>query len=329
MPTLLLSKNDVQLLLSMEMAIESVREAYTLFHNDQIEQPPIVSVDIREYNGETDVKSCYARGNDTLSVKIASGYWDNPAKYGLPTMIANVTILDGKTGYPLCVMDGGLITGYRTGAAGGLSAALLARKDTKTVAVIGAGNQARMQVMAVKAVLDIDEVRVYSAFSEQLDSYKTDIEHMLKLRVIPCSSPEEAVASADMIITATPANKALVKDAWVKEGMHIIAVGADMPGKQELETAILRRAHIFADSIPQCLERGETRNAIFDKTIAPGDIRGELAQVLAGELPGRCSDREITLFDTTGMGVQDNTLAFMLFRKAQALGMGTPFDFFR
>lgn len=328
MNTLLLSKSDVKKLLSMELAIESVKEAYTMFHQKSIQQPPIMSIDIKGHNGEMDVKSCYALGNNAISIKIASGYWDNPKNYMLPTMIANITILDGKTGYPLCIMDGSLITGYRTGAAGGLSAALLARKDTKSVAVIGAGNQARMQTMAVKEVLNINEVRVYAPVFNQMDNYKQDIESSLNIKVNLCDSPEEAVRGADLVITATPASEAIVKSEWINDGTHIIAVGADMAGKQELETAILRRARIYVDSKAQCLERGETRNAIMEHVISESDIQGELADVLVGKLNGRIADTDITLFDTTGMGVQDNTLAYMIYRKALECGMGQTFDFF-
>lgn len=199
MNTLLLSKKDVKQLLSMELAIESVKEAYKMFHNNRIEQPPIMSIDVKKHNGEMDVKSCYSLDNETISVKIANGYWNNPKNYSLPTMIAQISIFDSKSGYPICLMDGSLITGYRTGAAGGLSASLLAKKSSKSIGVIGAGGQARMQVLAVKEVLDIKDIFVYSPEKEQLYKYKEDIENMSDMTVHTCNSAEEAIRGRDIL----------------------------------------------------------------------------------------------------------------------------------
>ncbi|MDM8534608.1 ornithine cyclodeaminase family protein, partial [Clostridiaceae bacterium HSG29] len=248
MNTLLLSRKDVKQLLSMELAIESVKDAYKMFYHKQIEQPPIMSIDIKKHRGEMDIKSCYSLDNETISVKIASGYWNNPKNYSLPTMIAQIVIFDGKSGYPLCIMDGSLITGYRTGAAGGLSASLLARKSSKSIGVIGAGTQARMQVLAIKSVLDIEDVYVYSKDESQLKKYKEDIESSTDIHVHICYNAEDAVRRKDIIITTTPSTKAIVKKDWITNGMHIIAVGADMAGKQELESDIFKDARIFVDS---------------------------------------------------------------------------------
>lgn len=328
MNTLLLSKKDVKQLLSMELAIESVKEAYKMFHNNKIEQPPIMSIDVKKYNGEMDVKSCYSLDNETISVKIANGYWNNPKNYSLPTMIAQISIFDSKTGYPICLMDGSLITGYRTGAAGVLSASLLAKKSSKSIGVIGAGGQARMQVLAVKEVLDIKDIFVYSPREEQLYKYKEDIENMSDMTVHTCNSAEEAIRGRDIIITTTPSTNPIVRKDWITNGMHIIAVGADMAGKQELESEIFSSSRIFVDSKDQCLQRGETRNPILEKKIQESDIQAELSAVLLGQSKGRISDEDITIFDTTGMGVQDNTLAYMVYQNSLKKEIGRRFNFF-
>lgn len=329
MKTLLINKSEVNKLLSMELAISSVKEAYRMFYIKKIKQPPIMSIDIDEHSGELDVKSCYSKSNESISIKIASGYWNNPKNYSLSTMMAQITIYDAKNGYPLCIMDGEAITGYRTGAAGGLSASLLARKDSKSIGLIGSGMQARMQVLAVKSVLDIRDVYVYSNNKSHLALYKKDMEEVTDIKVHICDSYEDAIRNHDIIITTTPSSKAIIKKEWISKGMHIIAVGADMAGKEELDPYIFSDARVFVDSISQCLERGEVRNPIKKNIISESDINGELSELLMGDKLARISDDDITIFDTTGIGVQDNTLSFMIYAKAKELKLGTEFDFLK
>lgn len=223
-------------------------------------------------------------------------------------------------------MDGSLITGFRTGAAGGVSAKILARNNSKKVGVIGAGNQARMQIKAIKEVMDIEFVKVWAPSLEDMQKYKMDIEQELELDVKVCETAEEAVGETDIVVTATPGKSPIVKSDWIKDGMHIIAVGADMEGKQELEPEIFNRSKVFVDSIEQCLERGETRNAVKLGNITPNDIHAELGEVILKLKRGRTLDREITIFDTTGMGIQDNMLATLLYRKAKECGVGMEID---
>lgn len=323
METLLLSKQDVGMLINMKDAIDSVEQAYTDYCSNMVIQPPIVSIEDEENNGELDIKTCYSKSNQFISIKSASGYWDNPKAYNLPTMLATIMLLDGKTGYPLCIMDGSLITGYRTGAAGGLSARLLARKDSKKVAIIGAGNQARLQLKAICEVLNIESVKVWDTNTELLAAYKEEISKSLNLLIETCETAKDAVIDADIIVTTTPSKNMIVKDEWIKEGAHIIAIGADMAGKQELDTKIFRRAKIYVDSISQCVERGETRNAIMSGDIKTTDIYAELGEVLLKGKQGRDNDTQVTIFDATGMGIQDNTLADLIYNKALSMGIGS------
>lgn len=327
MKTLLLGINDVREALSMDEVILAVEEGYLAYNAGKVQQPDIVSMEMPEYNGETDIKSCYNELNQTISVKIASGFYDNGKKNDLPTMIGTILLFDGTNGAPLCVMDGSLITGIRTGAAGAVSSRLLARKDSKTVAVFGAGGQARMQIIGLCQVMPIQEVRVYTESGEGLSRYKQDIEENTKARVILCDTPREAMNGADIAISTTPAKKYFVEKSLVKPGMHIVAVGADMAGKNEWDPEIFRGAKIVNDSIAQCVSRGETRNAIVAGVIKESDIYAEIGQLLAGEKPLRESDDEITIFDTTGMGIQDNVTAMKVYETARKKGLGKYFEF--
>nr|WP_315019779.1 ornithine cyclodeaminase family protein [uncultured Aminipila sp.] len=327
MKTLLLSIKDVKEALSMKEVISAVEQGYISYNSGKVQQPDIVSMEMPENNGETDIKSCYNKLNETISVKIASGFYDNGKNNQLPTMIGTILLFDGKNGAPLCVMDGSLITGIRTGAAGAISSKLLARKDSKIVAVFGGGGQARMQIYALCQVMNIKEIRVYSERKDELSKYKEDVEENTKAKVIICDTPQKAMKDADIAISTTPSKKYFVDKSLVKPGMHIIAVGADMAGKNEWDPEIFKGAKIVNDSIAQCVSRGETRNAIVSGIIKDTDIYAEIGQLLAGEKPLRENDDEITIFDTTGMGIQDNVTAVKVYEIAKKKGLGEYFEF--
>lgn len=327
MKTLLLSMKDVKEVLSIKEVIAAVEEGYIAYNSGKVQQPDIVSMEILEYNGETDIKSCYNKINETISVKVASGFYNNGKNNNLPTMIGTILLFDGKNGAPLCIMDGSLITGIRTGAAGAISSKLLARKDSKIVAVFGGGGQARMQIYALCQVMNIQEIRVYSEYQEELPKYKEDIETNTNVKVIICDTPEKAMKDADIAISTTPSKKYFIDQSLVKPGMHIVAVGADMEGKNEWDPGIFKGAKIVNDSIAQCISRGETRNAIVSGIIKETDIYAEIGQLLAGEKPLRESDDEITIFDTTGMGIQDNVTAVKVYELAKKKGLGEFFEF--
>ena len=327
MKTLLLSSKDVKEALSMKEVISAVEDGYIAYNKGKVQQPYIVSIEIPANNGETDIKSCYNELNETISVKIASGFYDNGKINDLPTMIGTILLYDGRTGAPLCIMDGSLITGIRTGAAGAISSKLLARKNSRNVAVFGAGGQARMQIYTLCEVMDIKEVRVHSRNKEELTKYKQDIEKNTNTKVVICDTVKEAMEGADIAISTTPSKKYYIDKSLVKPGMHIVAVGADMPGKNEWDPEVFREAKIVCDSIAQCISRGETRNAIVAGVIKENDIYAEIGQLLAGEKPLRENDDEVTIFDITGMGVQDNVTAVMVYELAKKKGLGQYFEF--
>jgi len=327
MKTLLLSMSDVRQSLSMKDVISAVEQGYIAFSAGKVQQPDIVSMEAKKYNGETDIKSCFNGLNDTMSIKIASGFYDNGKVNDLPSMIGTVLLLDGKTGVPLCIMDGSLITGIRTGAAGAISCRLLARKDSCRVAVFGTGGQARMQIYALCELMAIKEVRVYARGRGGLDAYKSDVEAHTKVKVVICSTAEEAMEGADIAISTTPSKEYYVDSSAVKPGTHIVAVGADMAGKCEWDPKLFKGAKVVCDSIDQCVSRGETRNAIQAGIITRDDIYAEIGQLLSGSKPLRKNDEEITIFDTTGMGIQDNVTAVKVYEYAKAHGLGSYFEF--
>jgi ornithine cyclodeaminase/alanine dehydrogenase-like protein (mu-crystallin family) len=224
-------------------------------------------------------------------------------------------------------MDGALITNYRTGAAGAISCKYLARKNSETVAVIGAGGQARMQIYALAELMKIKTIRVFSPKVEELEKYKVDVEEKTGIEVIMCASVAAAMKNADIAISTTPTKNYWVDKGLVKDGLHIVAVGADMAGKIEWDPEIFVGSKIVADSVQQCVSRGETRNAVVNGLIVEDDIHAEIGEIIEGQKAGRINDTEVTIFDTTGMGIQDNVTAVKIFELAKGKNIGTYFDF--
>ncbi len=184
-----------------------------------------------------------------------------------------------------------------------------------------------MQIRAIREVMQIDEIHAWSRTPETLAAYRQDIERDFQVPVILAASAREAVEKADILITATRGKGDLVQAGWVKPGTHIIAIGTDARGKQELDPELFRNATIVVDSLPQCTQKGETYHPLNGNVIKVEDIHAEIGEILLGTKPGRTSDDEITIFDSTGMAIQDNTTAGSIYRTALAKQVGTFFSF--
>jgi len=328
MKTLLLKKEEVRRLISMKEVIGTVEEAYKAFNSDQVLQPPYIGIDLPSHRGEIDFKLGYNQGNEVISMKASSGgFTGNPEQYGVPNGMGSVLLFDGRSGALMCVMDGSLLTGLRTGACGAVSVKALARKNARKITSIGTGNQARMQIRAIREVMKIEEIHAWDHHPETLARYKADIESEFDIPVVMANSKEEAVAQADILITTTRGKGSLVGAGWVKPGTHIVAIGSDAPGKQEFEPQVFRGAKVVVDSIAQCVEKGETQHPIAKGIMTPKDIHAEIGEILLGKKPGRESDDEITIFDSTGMAIQDNTTAAKIYRNALDKHVGTFFEF--
>lgn len=329
MKTLLLKKDEVRRLIGMTEVIGAVEEAYKAFNSDQVEQPDYIGMHLPSPRGEIDFKLGYYKANEVISMKASSGgLIDNPAAHGVPNGMGTILLFDARSGALICVMDGSLITGLRTGAAGAVSVKALARKNARTIASVGTGNQARMQIRAINEIMKIGEIHAWDRNPDTLSKYQTDIESEFGIPVIMANSKKEAVEQADILITTTRGKGSLVEADWVKPGTHIVAIGTDQHGKQELNPELFRNAKIIVDSISQCTEKGETWHPLNKNIIAKDDIHGEIGEVLLGRKPGRESDDEITIFDSTGMAIQDNTTAGKIYQNAIANNVGTFFQFF-
>jgi ornithine cyclodeaminase/alanine dehydrogenase len=327
---LLLTREEVGSLISLPEVIAAVEDAYTAYIKGQTTIPPVVNLQVDHHDGEVDIKSAYVQPPELIGIKVASGFWENQEKFGLPSGFATILLLHGVTGVPLCVMDGGYITATRTGAAGAVAAKYLARPDAEEVAIIGAGTQGRLQLRALLEVRGIKGVRVYDTVSEWARSYVEEMSHELpELAFSAVSDVREAVQGADIVVTATPSTHPLVQAGWISPGVHINAVGADAPGKQELDPHIFIGAKVVVDKLSQCRLIGETQHPLSLGLIAEEDIHAEIGEITAGMKPGRENDEEVTLFDTTGVAIQDVAAASRVYKRAKERGIGTVFPLFR
>lgn len=330
MKTLLLNKEEVGRLINMKELIGAVEEAYKAFNSQQVIQPDYIGIHLPAPRGEIDFKLGYYAGNEVISMKASSGgFPNNPTEHGLPSGMGTILLFDARSCALMCVMDGSLITGLRTGASGAVSVKALARKNAKTIASIGTGNQARMQIRAIREVMQIETIHAWDSHPQTLTQYKADIEREFGIPVVMAQSKKAAVEQADILITTTRGKGSLVEAAWIQPGTHIVAIGTDQQGKQELDPEIFRGAKIVNDSTTQCSEKGETWHPLHHHIISPANIHGEIGEILLGHKPGRVNDEEITIFDSTGMAIQDNTTATRIYRNAMDSGSGTFFEFFQ
>ena len=197
------------------------------------------------------------------------------------------------------------------------------RKDSKIIGVVGAGTQARMQILALLEVFSLKEIKVWDINTTWRDRYVEEMSEQLKIPIEPVEHIKDAVIEADIIVTVTPSRKALVMKEWIQEGVHINAIGADGPGKQELDPFIVKRADkVVVDSLNQCRIIGEIQHALADGLIIEDDVYAEIGQILIGEKKGRETNEEITLFDATGLAAQDIAAANIVFKQAKEKGIG-------
>ena len=321
-----LSMDDVKSLVSMKDIIEVVDEAFREKARGMVQMPPKVYIFFNEYRGDFRVMPAYIPSLKAAGVKVVNVHVNNREK-GLPTVMATVLLLDPETGEPIAILDGTLLTSMRTGAAGAIAAREMAKKGFKRVAFVGAGTQAKYQLLGLLEVERGFKGKAYDVSETAIDEFLKYAKG-LGVPIDPVSSVKECVSDADVIVTTTPATQPVVSDKWVPEGAHINAIGADAPGKEELDPQLLLRARIIVDDMEQAIHSGEVNVPISKGLLKPSMIAGELGEVLIGKVKGRASENEITIFDSTGLAIQDMASASLVLKRAIEKGIGTKLRLF-
>ena len=306
-----------------EEAISAVANGFTSLAAGEVTLPPIVRIDVPEHQGEVDIKTAYVRGLDSFAIKIAAGFFQN-YRLGLPTGSGMMVLVSARTGRPEAVLlDNGYLTDVRTGAAGALAARYLARKRVETAGVIGSGMQARYQMRALKQVRDFQRLMVFGIVPDQVEEYAAEMASVLGVDVITAADVETVVRSSDVVVTCTPAKEPYLKAEWLHPGLHITAMGTDSEDKQELYADALGRADLLVcDRKSQSFRLGEFHNGLEAGVISRDDPIIELGELTSGREPGRKSDKDITICDLTGVGVQDTAIALLAYQKAMERNLG-------
>jgi ornithine cyclodeaminase len=252
-------------------------------------------------------------------------YWPENFGTGVPAHASTVMLLDPDTGYPRALVSAAYSNGFRTAAADALAVSSLARPDATVLGVIGAGHQAEQEIRAVAGVRSLSLVKISTRSEARARWIAEQLQDMdIEMRL---TGAEDAVRDSDIVVTVTPSETPVVRDDWIGEGTHISAMGADDVGKHELDTAIVHRARLFADYPEQSVIIGEFQHAHRDGTISSVDEIVALGSVTLGETPGRASDSEITLFDSSGIAIQDLTVAAAILEAAREAGQVLYVDF--
>jgi len=322
---LVLTRKDVEELLTMKEAMSAVEEAFRQYTLGQAIMPLRSAIRIPDYNGINLAMPAYVGGDlDALGLKVVSVYGDNPKKYGLPAVLATVVLNDPKTGDLLAIMDGAWLTAMRTGAVSGVATRYLAREDAKTAAVFGAGVQARTQLMAVCEAREIRLARVYDPLPELQNRYCQEMSERLGIEVVPVPGPRAAVEGSDVIIAASSARTPVFEGEWLSPGTHVNGIGSHTPTTRELDTATIVRSKLVVDQREAALaEAGDVIIPINEGHVTADHIHAELGEVVAGLKEGRANEAEITVFKSVGLAIQDVATATRVYKLAKEKGVGT------
>ena len=310
MPTLLLDRNAVRALLDMPDVIQGVEQAFKDWADGKGKMPSKAYLILNH----GDFRAMPAALPGAVGVKWVNVHPQNPSR-GLPTIMAIIIYNNPETGYPLAIMDATDITAYRTGASAVIASKYLARSDSHTLGIIGAGHQAYTQILAHRQLFDIKLVKIFDlsrAAVEKLISYFP--QYHLK----ECSLEE--TAASDIVCTLTPAREPYLKRKWIVAGTHINAVGADAEGKEELEPSILKEAIVVVDDIKQASAAGEINVPAAKGLFTIREVYGTLGEIIAGKRHGRGDDNQITVFDSTGVAIEDIAVARLVYEKAHQEG---------
>lgn len=321
----ILNEQELRACVSLDAeAVAVVEQAFARLAGEGVVMPPVLSMHLGDVNGEVDVKTAYVPGLDGFAVKISPGFFDNP-KLGLASLNGLMVVLSARTGLvEALLLDNGYLTDVRTAAAGAVAAKHLAPRRVHTLAVLGAGVQAELQVRAAALARDVDQLLVWARDLDKAKAFAARVGPKLGVPATALAGAEECVAAAELVITTTPSAVPLFAPESLHPGLHITAMGSDAAGKNEIDPKVIAAAdRVVCDRRAQSEALGELRAAIAAGVVAADCEVDELGEICAGLKPGRRSDQDITVCDLTGTGVQDTAIAAHARARAAARGLGT------
>jgi len=312
----------------MRETIDILEEAFRELANGSARLPLRTSFSVPETGGWVGIMPAYSVGMRSLSTKIVTVYDGNLSK-ALPTTMATIILNDPETGEVLAVMEGGFMTAMRTGGAGGLAAKCLSRENSRTVGIFGAGAQARWQLIALKEVRDIRDVYVYDPLLERATSFADKMGRELKTTVQVSANPSDLVEKSDIIVTVSTSKTPVFDGRLLRPGTHLNVFGAFRPTDREVDDATVKTSRVFVDQKEAALqEAGDLTIPLKAGIIAEHHILAELGEIVTKAKPGRTSDRDITLFKSVGLGIQDCAITCLAYKNARKQRVGLEVDLF-
>ena len=321
----LLSEQDVRIVLPLHDLIDAMESALAGFSSREVTQPLRTVIEIGLQKAFVGIMPAFITEPAALGTKVVSVFGSNTA-VGLPTHLATIVLLDPMTGELLAIMDGRFITEARTAAVSAVSVKRLARPDAARLAIIGSGVQARSHLEAIGSVRQLQEVRVWSRSLDNRVAFAREMRARTKAPINVAASAKDAVTGADLIVLATASREPVIQSGWIASGAHVCAVGACRPDQREMDTTLVRRGRLFVDSRTGALaEAGDVIIPMKEGAFDESHLAGELGDVILGRVAGRTSADEVTIFKSLGMAVEDVAAAHLAFVKAAERGLGRGF----
>jgi alanine dehydrogenase len=321
---LLLSRNDVEKLLSLTECIEAVENVFRWQGEGKIPAPGILGVKTRR--GGLHIKAGFLPGDPGhIVAKLNTNFSENSAAFGMPTIQGVIVIFAANNGAVLAILDSMEITINRTAAATAVAAKYLARKNSRVATICGCGRQAAAQLRALCTVLPLEKTFAHDRNEKIARNFAVKLS--LKCEIEPVRDLSEAIRRSDVVVTCTPSRRFFIRQEEVKAGTFIAAVGADAEEKQEIDPALMASAKVVADSIDQCCAIGDMHHAIAAGLMERGNIYAELSEIVAGRKPDRPHADEIIVFDSTGVAIEDAIAAVTVYEKALAGTIEHRFSF--
>jgi alanine dehydrogenase len=326
MPIILTRKN-LRDLLTMKEVIQALEEGFLSYARGKTVVPVRLPVEVKPRKGICLLMPAVQEGPDGLGVKVVSVYPENP-KRGLPTISSSYILCDPRTGALLSLMEGAMLTGLRTGAASGLASRFLARKDSKTLGIFGAGVQSGFQLEAMRVVLpSLKKVYVFDMDRERTKKFIINLANSSGIELKEAKDSAEVVKESDVIITTTTSSTPVFDGKLLKPGTHINAVGAFTPTTREVDEETIRQSKIIVDTYEGCLsEAGDILIPMGKGLFSKEQIYSDLGGLVSGKKTGRENSQEITLFESVGTAIEDLVVARLAYEKAREKGVGLPFE---
>ena len=324
--TLMLSRADVERLLTPDMCIAAVEDAFRQYGEGKVPPPGILG--LHAHDGSFHIKAALLTLDQPyFAAKTNANFPHNGARHGLPTIQGVVVLCEAVKGLPLAVMDSMAITALRTAAATAVAAKYLARENCDTALICGCGGQALAQLRALLRVRSPARIYAYDQDAEKAGAFAAALARETALTITPVADLPWAIAAADIVVTCTTARRWFVARDMVSPGTFVAAVGADNEDKQEIDPALLAASKVVTDITEQCAAIGDLHHAIAAGVMSRAGVHAELGEIVAGRKPARTADEEIIVFDSSGTALQDVAAAAAVYRRALEHGAGTRFSF--